>query len=79
MYLTNPIKMHELKAKSVHFRRNYWKGKNANSTTELDRVRGEVSRTALHGESRERLLSRQNQLEVLGAEALSGMKLKMKK
>ena len=44
---------HELKAKSIHFRRNLLERQRiANYTNEMDRVRGELSRTALHDETK---------------------------
>ena len=66
---------HELKATNIHFRRNLLERQRiANYTNEMDRVRGELSRTVLHDETKLSLMKRANHLRSLGAEAISGIK-----
>ena len=69
------MEKHELRAKSIHFRRNLLeRQKVANYTNELDRVRGVLGRTVLHYDTKSGLLARAKQLRILGAEATSGIR-----
>jgi len=69
------MEKHELKAKSIHFRRNLLeRQKVANYTNELDRVRGLLSQTVLHPHTKRSLITRASQLKALGAEATNGIK-----
>jgi hypothetical protein len=73
--LKDQMERHELRAKSIHFRRNLLERQTvANYTNELDRVRGELSKSVIAGTTRSGLLRRAEQLKKLGAEATSGIK-----
>ena len=64
------MEKHELKAKSIQFRKNLLERQRvANYKNELDRVRGELSKTVLHGETRSGLTQREKHLRILGAQA----------
>ena len=69
------MEKHELRAKSLRFRRNLLERQRvANYTNELDRVRGELSKTVLHGETRRGLTQRAKQLKILGAQATNSIR-----
>ena len=69
------MEKHELRAKSIHFRRNLLeRQKVANYSNELDRVRGLLSQTVLHHDTKTGLLAREKQLRILGEEAISGIR-----
>ena len=64
------MEKHELKAKSIQFRKNLLERQRvANYTNELDRVRGLLSRTVLPGQTRVGLTERARHLRTLGAQA----------
>ena len=68
------MEKHELKAKSIQFRKNLLERQRvANYTNELDRVRGLLSRTVLHGQTRAGLDQRARHLRTLGAQATGGI------
>ena len=69
------MEKHELKAKSIQFRKNLLERQRvANYTNELDRVRGLLARTVLPGQTRLGLLQRATHLRGLGAQALDGIR-----
>ena len=69
------MEKHELRAKSLRFRRNLVERQRvANYTNELDRVRGELSKSVLHGETRSGLAQREKHLRALGAQATGSIK-----
>ena len=68
------MEKHELRAKSIQFRRNLLERQRvANYTNELDRVRGELSKSVLPGQTRLLLAQREKHLRTLGAQATGGI------
>ena len=68
------MEKHELRAKSIQFRRNLLERQRvANYTNELDRVRGELSKSVLPGQTRLLLAQREKHLRALGAQATGGI------
>ena len=73
--IKDQMEKHEFRAKSIQFRRNLLERQRvANYTNELDRVRGELSRSVLPGETRRGLTKRAKQLKILGAQATSSIR-----
>jgi len=69
------MEKHSLRTQSIHFRHNLLeRQKVANYHNELDRVRGELSRTVLNDTTKMSLLAREKQLKALAAESLSSLK-----
>ena len=69
------MEQRRLRVESIHFRRNLLERQRvANYSNELDRVRGELSKTVLHHDTKSGLIARAKHLRTLGAEATSGIK-----
>ena len=69
------MEKHALRTQSIHFKNNLLeRQKVANYHNELDRVRGELSRTVLNDTTKMSLLAREKHLKALAAESLSSLK-----
>ena len=67
--LKDTLEAHQTKAASIMFRKQLMEHQNkVNYTTELSRIRGELSKTNLPYQTKQELLDRKKRLEKLGAE-----------
>lgn len=73
--LKNVLEAHQTKAASILFRKNLLEHQNKlNYTTELSRIRGELSRTNLPYQTRQDLNARMERLKKLGGEIVDSIK-----
>ena len=69
------MEMHELKAKSIHFRKKLMEDRTkVNYQHEYDKIRGALAHTVVPIHSRRNLERRKGELESLGALAVNGIK-----
>ena len=69
------MEMHELKAKSIHFRKKLLEDRTkANYQHEYDKIRGALAHTVVPIQSRRNLERRMGELQSLGALAVNGIK-----
>lgn len=72
--LKDVLEAHQTKAASILFRKQLMEHQNKmNYTTELSRIRGELSKTNLPYQTRQELLERKKRLEKLGADIVDNI------
>ena len=75
MRIKHMMEMHELKQKSIHFRKQLLENRaKVNYQNEYDRIRGTLAHSVVPIQTKRNIQNRMNDLEKLGAQAFAGIK-----